>query len=89
MAKPLTWTSPAFRWNGPGVLWNGVQPPPKRMNNLKASIDFTGYVAAELGPVAQMIHDSMTAAAVTFPAPPVAMTALATTIADYTAKLSA
>lgn len=46
----------------------------------KAIIDFSGYTGPELIPAAQQVHDSMTAAAATFPAPPVTMAALQTLI---------
>ncbi|MGB8169071.1 MAG: hypothetical protein WCF18_16360, partial [Chthoniobacteraceae bacterium] len=66
-----------------------VASKPKSMSNIKASIDFSGYTAAELGPVAQSIHDSMTANATTFTTPPVTMTALQTLITTYDTKLVA
>lgn len=42
----------------------------------KAVIDFTGYTGTDLIPIAQAIHDGMTAGAATFTAPPVTMAAL-------------
>ncbi len=61
------------------------------MSKVKAVVDFSGYDRNELAPIAQMIHDKMLANVATFPATdvPVAMTALATVIADYMAKLAA
>ncbi|MCB1087373.1 MAG: hypothetical protein KDM63_10035 [Verrucomicrobiae bacterium] len=58
------------------------------MSNTKAIIDFSSYTAAELGPIAQHIHDQMTANAAEFDAPPVAMTALQTLVTNYTEKLA-
>jgi hypothetical protein len=59
------------------------------MSNTKAIIDFAGYTAAELGPIAQAIHDGMTANAATFTTPPVTMAALQTLVTTYDAKLVA
>ena len=59
------------------------------MNTTKAITDFSNYTAAELGPVAQHIHDQMTAHAATFAAPTVGMAALATLVSDYSTKLAA
>jgi hypothetical protein len=59
------------------------------MPNVKAIIDFSGYAAADLAPTAQQIHDKMTTNAATFTAPPVTMTALATLITTFNAKLAA
>ncbi|MEQ1862631.1 MAG: hypothetical protein ABMA13_22150 [Chthoniobacteraceae bacterium] len=89
MAKPLTWNMPGLRWNQPGATWNGTVATPRKMSKIKAVIDFSGYAAADLAPVAQMIHDSMTTNAATFGSPPVAMTVLATSIADFDTKLAA
>lgn len=41
------------------------------MSTFKAVIDFTPYPGPELTPVAQAIHDAMSAQASLFPAPPV------------------
>ena len=91
MPAPLKWNAPGLRWGQPGLKWNGLQPTTTqtrtRTMTTKAVIDFTSYVAAELPPVAVAIHDKMLANAVTFPSPPVAMTALATLISDYNQKL--
>lgn len=89
MAKPLTWNMPGLRYNQPGATWNGTVASPTKMNKVKAIIDFSGYAAADLAPVAQAIHDEMTANAATFTAPPVAMTALDTLIGDFNTKLAA
>ena len=59
------------------------------MNYTKAIIDFSSYSAAELGPVAQHIHDELVANVAVFATPTVTMAALATLIATYNAKLSA
>jgi hypothetical protein len=59
------------------------------MNNSKAIIDFSPYTAAELGPLAQSIHDHMTTNAATFASPPTTMTALQTLVTSYDAKLVA
>jgi hypothetical protein len=54
----------------------------------KAIIDFSGYTAAELSPVAHTIHDQMTANAATFTTPPMTMATLATDIGDFDMKLN-
>lgn len=87
MAQPLKWNTPGLKWNKKGVKWNGVATSPTHMNKLKAIIDFTGYVAAELGPVAQTIHDAMVTAAATFTDPPVLMADFQTLITTYGQKL--
>jgi hypothetical protein len=89
VAQPLRWNTKAFVWNAPGVLWNGTEPRQKTMPQTKAIIDFSGYVAAELGPVATTIHTSMLAAATTFTSPPLTMVAFLASITDYNAKLVA
>jgi hypothetical protein len=72
------------------VLWNGVEPTTrKKMANIKAVIDYSGYSAAELGPIAQNIHDKLVANAATFPDLPVTVVNLQTAIDDYNAKLAA
>ena len=89
MPTPLTWDTPGLTFDS-GITWDSVVPSrPKTMNNTKAIIDFSGYTAAELGPVAQSIHDNMTAHAATFATPPVTMPALQTLITTYDAKLVA
>ncbi len=55
----------------------------------KAIIDFSGYTAAELSPIADTIRTQMTANAATFPAPPVTMAALNAAFTDYDQKLQA
>ena len=87
MPVPLKWNAPGARWNS-GLVWNGIQPTTKTMNT-KAVIDFTPYTAPELAPVAQTIHDKMTANAATFTAPPVSMAALQALVAAYNQKLAA
>ena len=89
MANPLTWDSPGLKWDAPGVTWDGVEASQKHMSNIKAIIDFTGYTAADLGPVAQTIHDKMTANAATFPTPPLTMPELATLIGTLSTTLAA
>src|SRR5438874_871332 len=59
------------------------------MTNTKAITDFSNYVAADLGPAAQHIHDQFVDNAATFATPTVTMTAFATQVADYNTKLSA
>lgn len=87
MGKPLTWDS-GIRWDS-GLVWGGEVPTPKRMSNVKAIVDFTGYTAADLAPVAQSIHDNMVTAAATFPTPPLTMAALQTLIDTFNTKLAA
>lgn len=89
MSTPLTYDSPGLLWDS-GALWDGVAATRARtMNNTKASIDFSGHTAPELGPIAQNIHDEMTANAATFASPPVTMTALQTLVTTYDQKLVA
>ncbi len=59
------------------------------MTNTKAIIDFSSYTAAELGPLAQHIHDELVANVAVFATPTVAMPAFATLIATYNTKLVA
>ena len=58
------------------------------MIRTKAILYFKHYTAAELGPVAQLIHDKMDANAATFPEPTVAMDALQTLITTYHQRLT-
>jgi hypothetical protein len=88
MPPPLTWNRPGLLWNSPGATWNGTART-RTMSNIKAIIDFSGYTAAELGPVAHTIHDKMTANAATFTTPTVTMATLQTQITNYDAKLIA
>ena len=89
MCAKLTWDSVGILWDTPGLTWDGDAPSPKKMPNVKAIIDFTGYAAADLAPVAQMIHDKMTLNAATFTAPPTTMAALQTLINSFNTKLAA
>lgn len=88
MPTALTWDQPSQFWDS--ATWDGVVATPRKtMNNIKAIIDFSGYTAAELGPVAQTLHDKMTLNAATFTAPPLTMAALQTQITAYDQKLVA
>jgi hypothetical protein len=94
MPNPLTWDTSGLVWDSvnPDVTWDGnaiSQPKTKSMNHTKAIIDFSGYTAPELGPVAQAIHDEMTEHAATFATPPITMAAFQTQIDDYDDKLVA
>jgi hypothetical protein len=89
MAKPLTWNTPGLRWNAAGATWNGTLASPKKMPKVKAIVDFSGYAAAELAPVAQTIQTKLTDNASVFASPPVAMPALQALIDDFTTKLAA
>lgn len=59
------------------------------MNQTKAIIDFSGYTSAELGPIAQHIHDELTTHAADFPDPPVTLADFQTLITAYAAALVA
>ena len=59
------------------------------MNRTKAIIDFSNYTAAQVGPIAQTIHDKMTENAGTFASPPITMIALQALVTDYDEKLVA
>ncbi len=59
------------------------------MKKAKAILYFRDYTAAELGPVAQFIHDKMSENAGTFPEPTVTMDALQTHITTYEQRLAA
>lgn len=88
MPAPLTWDTPSLFWDS--ASWDGVAATSqKTMNNTKAIIDFSGYTAAELGPVAQTIHTKTTLNAAIFTAPPITMAALLTLITTYDEKLVA
>ena len=89
MATPLTWDMSGLTWDQPGATWDGVAAASPKMNRTKAIIDFSGYAGGDLAPVAQNIHDEMTAHAATFGTPPVTMTALQTLIDDFNTKLAA
>lgn len=89
MPAPLTWDTPGLTWDS-GATWDGVSAhKPKSMSNIKAIIDFSGYTAAELGPIGHNIHDKMTTNAATFTTPAVSMASLQTQITAYDAKLIA
>ena len=88
MPTPLQWDSPSLSWDSGSALWDGMAPTKaKTMNSTKAIVDFSGYTATELGPVAHVIHDEMTAHAATFTAPSITMAAFQTLIDDFDAKL--
>ena len=91
MPAPLTWDTPGLTWDTPGATWDGTVPakPSRRMNHIKAILDFSSYTAAELGPVAQHIHDEFVANVAVFATPTVTMPAFATLISTFNAKLSA
>lgn len=91
MPAPLTWDTPGLTWDSPLATWDGTAAanPIKRMTNTKAIIDFSGYTAAELGPLAQHIHDEFVANVAVFATPVVTMPVFATLIANYNAKLAA
>ena len=84
---PLTWNQPGKTWSS-ALKWNGTTTIPQTMTT-KAIIEFGSYAAAELTPIAQTIHDQMTANAVTFPSPSPTLPALATLLATYGQKLAA
>ncbi len=89
MPAPLTWDTPGLTWDS-GATWDGVAATKsKAMSTIKAIIDFSGYTAVELGPLAHTIHDKMTANVGTFTSPTVAMATLQTQITTYDTKLIA
>ena len=79
---------PAHAGINPDSFGTAPNPTPKRTMTTKAITNFSSYVAAELAPVAQTIHDKMLANAAAFTSPPVAMPALAALITDYSQKLA-
>lgn len=83
---PLTWNLSGKTWS-PTLKWNGTTTITQTMTT-KAIIDFASYTASELTPVAQTIHDQMTANAATFANPAPTMPALATLVATYGQKLA-
>ena len=87
MSTPLTWNMPGRTW-GAGT-WNGVVGSKSKSMNTKATLDFSGDTAGELGPIAHMIHDKMAANAATFTTPPLTMAAFLTTVTSYDQKLIA
>ena len=89
MPAPFAYDTPGLLFDS-FVTWDGVAAnKPKSMSSTKASIDFSGYTAAELGPVAHNIHDQMTANAATFTTPTIAMATFDAQINTYDAKLIA
>ena len=89
MPAPVTWDQPGLTYDS-GATWDGAGfSNPYNTMNTKAITDFSNFKAGNLGPAAQHIHDQMEDNAATFTAPTVAMTALATLITDYLAKLAA
>ncbi len=84
---PLTWNLQGKTWST-ALKWNGTTTVTQTMTT-KAIIDFGGYTAPELTPVAQTIHDQMLLNAATFASPPTAMPALQTLITTYGQKLTA
>jgi|ERR1051325_1121997 hypothetical protein len=89
MADPSTWDTLGRTWDS-GETWDGEEArKAKHMENTKAVIDFSGYSAPELGPVAHTIHDQMVLNAATFTAPTVTMAAFQTLITTYDTKLIA
>jgi hypothetical protein len=87
MPTALSWDQSTLSWDSTAT-WDAVTAPPRKtMNTTKAIIDFSHYANTELGPLAQTVHDDMTANAVTFPAPTTTMADLQTLITDYDAKL--
>jgi len=93
MPETLNWDAPALGWDSPGLTWDGLvpQPNPKKTmsTTTKAVIDFTGYGSSELSPVAQHIHDQISANAATFPNLPFTLVVFQTLITDYDAALVA
>lgn len=87
MPAPLTYDSQGLTWDSPN-FWDGTAAQPKhKMQTIKAIIDFSGYTATELSPIAQVIHDKMTENAADFASPPVTMVALQTLVTTYDEKL--
>jgi len=91
MPTPLTWDAPGLHYDA-GLTWDGMvptpiptQPNPILMNPTKAIIDFTDYLAAELGPIAQIVHTDMTTNAATFTAPTVSLVTFLAQIDAYNA----
>jgi hypothetical protein len=59
------------------------------MSKIKAIIDFTDYNDADLGTLAQTVHDRFAANPTVFTNPPIALATFQTQITDYMAKLQA
>lgn len=89
MPEPLTYDMPGLTWDS--ATWDGVTATTrkKKTMNIKAIIDFSGYTAPELGPIAQNIHDKLGANAATFTALPLTLAALQTLITAYDQALVA
>ena len=76
MPAAVFWDQPGLTFDS-ALSWDAAAAPPRKtMNKTKANIDFSNYTHAELSPIAQTIHDDMTANAATFATPPVTMAAL-------------
>jgi hypothetical protein len=92
MTNAIQWDD-GSAWDSPGLTWGGVVPEPitkkKTSMNTKAIIDFSGYGSPELSPVAQHIHDQITANAATFPSLPFTMVIFQGWIDSYDALLVA
>jgi hypothetical protein len=91
MPAALSWDQAGVTFDS-GLTWDGEAGPTRKtktMNHTKATIDFSNYTHAQLGPVAQSIHDEMTANAATFATPTVTMAELQALVTDYDAKLVA
>ena len=65
MSDQAAWDTPELTYDS-GVTWDSLPARKRNTMNTKAIIDFSGYTAPELGPVAHVIHDQMTANAATF-----------------------
>jgi len=84
MPADLTWDS--LNWDS--AAWDSdAAPLRKAMNNIKAIINFEGYSATELDPIAQVIHNKVTLNAASFVDPPFTMVSLQTLITSYDQKL--
>src|SRR5256885_2378596 len=88
--KPM----PAPRTGDASVLFRdsdatGGGAAKNHMNSTKAIIDFSNFTGAELGPVAQFIHEQMSDNDDIFDSPTVSMIALGTLVADYMTKQAA
>lgn len=59
------------------------------MSKTKATVDFSGYTGPALAPIAQTIHDQMTAKAAIFVSPPITMVAFQGQITTFNQKLAA
>ena len=89
MPTPYKWNDPGLKWNS-GATWNGMAPTKtKSMNTTKATIDFSGYTAVELGPIAHTIHGKLTTNAASFTNPPLSLATFLTQITTYDEALFA